>query len=389
MESSDRTCSDLPGFVSSFVDAFVDFSVSGLFFPRNLNPSPPPTRLPATDRLVAIGDLHGDLPKALSALSLAGLVDPVSGRWTGGSAVAVQIGDIVDRGGDEIRLLYLLHRLKIEASNAGGALLTIVGNHEVMNVAGDFRYATAAALDEFKNWARWYRAGIAMKRLCLGLEPPKDPFDGIPKSFPGAKVESWEGIRARIAALRPSGPISTRFIAPNPTIAVVGDSVFVHGGLLHQHVRHGFEEINDEVRSWILGSTPKTPEYVRGQESVVWLRKFSDGPECDCGKLAGVLEMIPGARRMVMGHTIQTEGINAVCEDRAVRIDVGLSKGCGDGIPEVLEIIGGGKEMRVLTANPAFDVRNKEEGEGERRKEKAGLGWLVREGGTKQVEVKA
>lgn len=37
----------------------------------------------------------------------------------------------------------------------------------------------------------------------------------------------------------------------------------------------------------------------------------------------------------VVGHTIQEQGINSACAERVFRIDVGMSKGCGDGEPEV------------------------------------------------------
>ncbi|KAK8930937.1 hypothetical protein KSP39_PZI016093 [Platanthera zijinensis] len=366
--SSDLACSSLPRHLSSFVDAFIDFSVSGLFFP---SPSPSPrtnapptlhlplsTHFPAPSRLVAIGDLHGDLPKSLQALALAGLVDPFSLRWTGGSTVAVQIGDVLDRGSEEIRLLYLLHRIKLESARAGGALLTIHGNHEVMNIEGDFRYVTPGGLQEFKQWGRWFCVGLSMKRLCPGLEiPSRDPFKGIPTSFPGVKREFWEGFRARIAALRPAGILSRRFLSDNQAVVVVGDSVFIHGGLLERHVEYGFERINKEARDWIMGLNGRfSPWYLRGRDSVVWLRRFSDGFNCDCRHLEAVLSMIPGVRRMIMGHTIQAEGINAVCEDRAIRIDVGLSKGCSNGLPEVLEI-SGGLDLRVITANTLYDGR--------------------------------
>eukprot|EP00267_Zea_mays_P044851 XP_020397074.1 shewanella-like protein phosphatase 2 [Zea mays] len=149
-------CSDLPAAVSAFADAFVDFAVSGIFFPTfpsssSLPPRPktPTTFIPCPSRLIAIGDLHGDLPKSLSALCLVGLVPPsctpdspsASSSWTAGPTLAVRLGDILDRGGDELRLLYLL-RLSLSAETRGGAFLPILGNHEVKNVSGDFRFAT-------------------------------------------------------------------------------------------------------------------------------------------------------------------------------------------------------------------------------------------------------
>ena len=60
--------------------------------------------------------------------------------------------------------------------------------------------------------------------------------------------------------------------------------------------------------------------------------------------------MLPGAARMVVGHTIQEAGINSACNDRVFRIDVGLSKGCGNGMPQVLEIIND-KEVWQLQEN--------------------------------------
>lgn len=409
------TCGNLPAAVSAFADAFVDFAVSGLFFPTSASnpsaPTPPPsttltTFLPSPSRLVAIGDLHGDLPKSLSALRLAGLVppskspDPPSTSWSAGPTLAVQLGDILDRGGDELRLLYLLRRLSLSATEQGGALLPILGNHEVMNVSGDFRFATPQAFQEFSAWAAWYRAGLAIKRRCGDLENAKNPFLGVPKAFPGVKPEFWDGIRSRLAALRPDGPIARRFLADLPTVLVVGDSVFVHGGLLEANVEYGLERINAEVSEWIRGEggdNVRAPEYVRGRDAVVWLRRFSDGVNCDCQRLEGVLGMIPGAKRMVMGHTIQTEGITAVCGAQAVRVDVGLSRGCGNGLPEVLEINGGGAEVRVITTDPAeaWQYRKQEAEKAATAKErngevKDGLALLVREShGLKEVEAKA
>ena len=45
---------------------------------------------PAAERLVAIGDLHGDMSKARRAFRLGGLIDE-DDRWSGGSTTAVQV----------------------------------------------------------------------------------------------------------------------------------------------------------------------------------------------------------------------------------------------------------------------------------------------------------
>ncbi|KAG0491252.1 hypothetical protein HPP92_004650 [Vanilla planifolia] len=242
-------------------------------------------------------------------------------------------------------------------------------------------------LEEFKQWGLWYSIGISMKRLCKGLDKPWDPFKGIPRSFPGVKKELWQGFRARIAALQPNGPLSRRFLAGNQTVLVVGDSVFVHGGLLQQHVNYGLERINEEVRNWVRGlNGVRSPHFMRGKDAVVWMRRFSDGFKCDCQHLEGILAMIPGVKRMVMGHTIQDQGINAVCDDRAIRIDVGLSKGCSNGLPEVLEI-SGGLDLRIITANPLYDQKRKVPVL--RDDAKDGLALLINESRLKEVVANA
>ncbi|TKY63224.1 hydrolase protein [Spatholobus suberectus] len=389
-DSSTSFCKDIPNLLSSFIDTFVDFSVSGLFLPPPPPPSSPPplpTRLPSPPRLVAIGDLHGDLEKSKEALRLAGLIDTAD-RYIGGSATVVQVGDVLDRGGDELKILYFLEKLKREAARSGGTIITMNGNHEIMNVEGDFRFTTKTGVEEFRVWWEWFRTGNKMKSLCHGLETPKDPMEGVPSSFRGVRKEFHDGFRARVAALRPNGPIAKRFLSHNVTVLVVGDSIFVHGGLLPQHTSYGLEKINEEVRDWINGSTGRfSPEHCRGINGVVWVRKFSrgDDKDCDCSALEHVLSTVPGVKRMVMGHTIQTVGINGVCDDKAIRIDVGLSKGCGDGLPEVLEI-NRNSGLRILTANPLDQSKGNALDVGK----EPGLGLLLGEhSGPRQVDVQA
>ncbi|KAL7230952.1 hypothetical protein ACSBR2_009262 [Camellia fascicularis] len=57
--------------LSSFIDIFVDFSVSGLFIPLNPNSNPSPslqTTYFSLGHLITIGDIHGDLQKSKKAL---------------------------------------------------------------------------------------------------------------------------------------------------------------------------------------------------------------------------------------------------------------------------------------------------------------------------------
>ena len=133
--------------------------------------APPPPVLPPAARLVAVGDLHGDLPKTRRALKLAGVLGD-DGRWCGGKATLVQVGDILDRGGDEVAILYLLERLSKEAAAAGGAVHVLLGNHETLNVAGRYRYASPSGRDECDRVAAVDAIAAAFAAKCGCREPP-------------------------------------------------------------------------------------------------------------------------------------------------------------------------------------------------------------------------
>ncbi|KAL5974707.1 hypothetical protein ACLOJK_031377 [Asimina triloba] len=98
---------------------------------------------------ILVGDLHGDLAQTRRALEIAGVLSS-DGRdlWTGKETVLIQVGDILDRGEDEIAILSLLHSLSIQAEANGGAVFQVHGNHETMNVEGDFRYVDHGAFEE-------------------------------------------------------------------------------------------------------------------------------------------------------------------------------------------------------------------------------------------------
>ncbi|KXZ48428.1 hypothetical protein GPECTOR_28g836 [Gonium pectorale] len=332
---------------------------------------PLPTSVPgAPERLVAIGDMHGDYQKSVRALKLAGLMDE-RGKWCGGKTVAVQVGDILDRGDHEIRTLILLERLAAEAQAAGGQLYLLNGNHETMNVMGDHRYATLGANHEVLGFSTWRDFCALMKRRsgCPPAEGRPDPLQERREAAMAASTSTsaWHMARARpynwlrSRALAPGGEIARRFFAARPTVLQVGGHVFVHGGVLPAHVEYGLERINSETQSWMLGQAggpSRAPAFLRGGSAVVWARAFSasDEARCDCSTLQHVLESIPGASRMVVGHTIQTRGINSACDSRVIRVDVGMSHGCGDGPVEVLEVLRDGQVLRLREHGPAVPL---------------------------------
>ncbi|MDR7253318.1 hypothetical protein J2X46_002303 [Nocardioides sp. BE266] len=79
----------------------------------------------------ATSDPHGHLAELTAALHAAGLVD-AGNRWSGGDARLWVLGDLLDRGPDGLGVIALVRRLVDEAAAAGGAVLPLLGNHEVI-----------------------------------------------------------------------------------------------------------------------------------------------------------------------------------------------------------------------------------------------------------------
>jgi hypothetical protein len=281
----------------------------------------PSNRTTPAARIVAIGDLHGDIEAARGALKLAGAIDDED-RWIGGDLVVVQTGDQIDRGDNDREVLDLLTRLADEATRAGGALYALNGNHELMNGALDLRYVTPAGFIEFADY---------------------DTVDDLADTvLAGLPVEQ----RGRAVAFRPGGPYAV-VLASRNVIMIVGDNLFVHGGVRPEHVEYGIARINEEVQAWLRGDA-ESPEGIHTSTSPTWDRSYSDEVGADdCEVLQDVLDKL-GVKRMVVGHSVQKEGITSYCDNRVWCIDVGMSAHYG-GTIQVLEIVG--DSLRVLNPN--------------------------------------
>ena len=316
----------------------------------------PPLKVTAPGRVVALGDVHGDIGQARRALSIAGVLgdggDAVNPEWTGGDTVVVQVGDVLDRGDDEIAILILLQKLHKQAEAHGGAVYILNGNHEVLNVSGDFRYVTQGAFQESM------RFGEHLVNLFGSAF--KEAFGG------GEDDPRKKQVKARVGLFSPGGPLAQQ-LAMNSTVLIVNDTVFAHGGLMPRHVEFGLERLNNAVADWMRGAEISSEEDRTAlgmaigsvKDSVVWNRTFgtenfvtdSDRDRA-CEVLGNTLDAITEkygpATRLVVGHTPQLGGCNGECDGRIWRIDVGMSFGVVGADPEVIEI--DGETVRVLNS---------------------------------------
>jgi hypothetical protein len=170
-------------------------------------------RFSGVERVVAIGDVHGALEELVELLQGVGLIDEEH-AWIGGETHLVSLGDLVDRGDQGRQVMDLLMRLQAEAVTAGGAIHIVLGNHEVMNLAGDLRYVSEGDYAQF---------GSA-------------PAGTLPA-----------GYLERRAAFAPDGTYG-RWLLGFPVAIAYDDTLFVHGGISSALDGLSIEEINEASR---------------------------------------------------------------------------------------------------------------------------------------------
>jgi hypothetical protein len=215
--------------------------------PENLARSQEPRRL------LAIGDIHGAYDELVAILKRARLVDEQL-RWSGGRAILVQTGDYTDRGTDVRKVMDLLMRLEREARAAGGQVLTLLGNHEVMNLIGDWRDVTpeicatfADARSEQRRQQAWkdvVRVAEAAKKALGENAPPIPTQDEWLGQLPPGCLEYRE-------AMGPRGAYG-RWLRDKPIAAVVNGTLFMHAGINPSRpLPRSVEEVVDRARGEI------------------------------------------------------------------------------------------------------------------------------------------
>lgn len=302
-------------------------------------------------RIVAVGDLHGDYAAWLDIAKGSGVMD-AAGRWAGGSTTLVQLGDISDRGPDTLKIIRSLQQLAREAPRAGGRVVVLLGNHEAMNLVGDYRYTTPgefAAFADNRSVARRERVYMANRQK---LEAAARALN--PKALPSEVRQQWLaqtplGWVEHRAAWSPSGALG-RWAARNPAVFRIGGTLFAHGGLSAEYAKLPIDEINrrtaaamaaaDDTPQSILND-PLGPLWYRGlvmRDADAAARRGAAPAVAPEQELAAVLTAY-GAQRLVIGHTPNLKGISITAGGKLARIDTGISRHYG-GPLSWLEIVG-------------------------------------------------
>lgn len=348
-------------------------------------------------RIIAIGDVHGDFMLVLSSLYMSNVINIFKIQpkeefitinykntiyfitWTGEDTHVVQIGDQIDRcrpmaddcnnpnetvddEDSDVAILYFFTNLNELAIKKKGMVISLLGNHELMNVNGNFSYVSYKGVANYSP-----------------QENEDDPSTNISSN------KYMKGLEIRKKLFSRDQQELSKFLACTRIAAVIINKIlFVHAGIIPKlAIEYGIKDINILLKKWLTktiennenldtnindtasyNNLPLSLSSVKklflSKDSILWTRIYGNLPkglsmeDSRCTKYVLPTFKIYNIKGMIIGHTPQfmlnNSGINSTCDGKVWRIDDGMSKAFSKfnknagNQAQVLEITFNGKE---------------------------------------------
>tara|TARA_B100001093_G_scaffold148422_1_gene141149 strand:- start:3749 stop:4717 length:969 start_codon:yes stop_codon:yes gene_type:complete len=280
------------------------------------------------NRIIAIGDIHGDYAIFIELLKLAKVINNKL-EWIGKDTYVIQLGDTLDgKRPDiqiekkfldtpgEIEITQLILLLDKEAKKKGGRVISILGNHELYpyyfynDDSFNSKYVKNIDLENYK---KFYKV---------------DRFRYFkPGSGEGAKL----------------------FGKTRPLIVQLGQFIFCHGSLnkkflelcIINNLRKtptskfiNISMLNKQVSDWLTGKSKKKPFFIDEPNNInpLFNRDLTEPvklTDCECINLVdNVLKYFSNCNYLVMGHSSH-KNINTLCNNKVYRTDIAISRAFG------------------------------------------------------------
>ncbi len=249
-----------------------------------------PTKYPEPENIFALSDIEGNFNVCVNLLQQHGIID-WDLNWTFGKGHLVIVGDVFDRGNHVTELLWLIYKLEDLAKAQGGMVHLIIGNHETLNLRGDLRYLNAKYTE--------------LDTLCQKEQ--------------GFTYKTLYGKDSELG----------RWLRAKNVIEIIGDKVFVHGGISPELLETGFSPEN--ITRHVMNAVEKTRDEYNENETLVmrsfgplWYRGYfkqvenaKPFTEQDLDKILKRFE----AKYIVVGHTVVNKP-KRMFNGRIIAIDV-------------------------------------------------------------------
>lgn len=248
----------------------------------------PPVEYRMPDKLLIVSDIEGEFG-AFRALLLANKIIDEKYNWNFGKGHLVIAGDLFDRGSTVVEYLWLLYKLEQDAREHGGMVHVILGNHDIMNLSGDYRYVQPK-----------YTVHAALMQRAY-----QDLFD--------SQTELGRWLRTK------------------NIIEKVGDLLVLHGGVSQDVNQQGLSlaEINNRSRPYYATPHAQVPEQVQpfmSRSGLFWYRGYFAEPKASMEQVDSTLRIF-GVQHIVVGHTIVDSVVSTHYDGKVIAVDVNQHDG--------------------------------------------------------------
>ena len=256
------------------------------------------------EKLIAISDIEGNFNGFSSFLQNNNIVDS-NYNWTFGNGHLVLVGDFVDRENNVAQVLWLIYKLEKQASENGGKVHFILGNHEIMNFQGNGGY----------NQEKYIKVAQEISQM-----------------------NEWE---KAIQFMYSNETEIGNWMRTKNVIEKIGNYIFVHAGLNPEILNYKIDlnQINKITReNWDEDfyrnpGNNSTANFLIGRKSPIWYRglvtEYKYYEKIKESELDKILEYY-NAKKIVIGHTV-VKDISTDFNGKVIRIDLkhGTEKNSG------------------------------------------------------------
>jgi hypothetical protein len=303
-----------------------------------------PSTLPPVDRIIVIGDIHGDFEQLINCLTIGKVINK-EGKWIGKDTIVVQVGDQIDSyrpngkdnnnnikndTPDDYKILKFMTKLHKKSQKYGGAVYSLLGNHELLNVMGDMTYVSKKNIEEFRNY----------NNIENPLEARKYAF------APGNDIANFLGCTRQMAL-------------------IIGSNLFVHAGIVPEIIKkYNVNDLNTILSLYLFNELNNPQEFhdlfMSSTLSPLWNRVFGTLNQSieNCENIMKPLEEVYKVGKIYVGHTPQVnKGIHSSCNNKIWKVDNGVSKAFDSfdnfkkpktRYAQVLEILNDGEIFNIL-----------------------------------------
>ncbi|THU39314.1 metallophosphoesterase [Niastella caeni] len=270
-----------------------------------------PGQYDAPAKMLLLSDIEGNFLPFRRLLIKCGVIDSRH-NWIFEKGHLVIAGDCFDRGNQVIECLWLIYSLEEKAKLAGGYVHFILGNHEIMNLNGDWRYIHpkyANPVDDKKTFTALYDGNITL----------------------------WQ------------------WLLTKNIIEKIGDILVVHGGISPEmnFFPYSVSEINTKARPFYTFATqifddPLLYLIFNSNQSPFWYRGYYHGNANEAQVDATLAHF--GIHTIITGHTIVSR-VSTFFNGKVINVNTDHAAGNSEALliknSKFYRVSGAGKHERI------------------------------------------